>query len=77
MEKENSKHTPEDSSEALHSFYPVGFHRLIRELQKGRGEFEELHTICLAWAKSVLEIKEEERPLNIAHLKESSSDSKG
>jgi hypothetical protein len=54
-------YTPE-RSDTFSSFYPVDFHRLVRELQAGRQEFESVHTICLAWARSVLNIKEEERP---------------
>lgn len=59
MEK---RYNPDNSSNALNSFYPFGFYRLVRELQAGRGEFDNVHTICLAWAKSVLNIKNEERP---------------
>ena len=52
-------YTPEKPHDTFSSFYPVDFHRLVRELQAGRQEFDSVHTICLAWARSVLNIKEE------------------
>jgi hypothetical protein len=69
---EKYEYTPEEPHENFSSFYPVGFHRLIRELQAGRQEFDPVHTICLAWAKSVLNKKEEERPDIITPMTEPS-----
>jgi hypothetical protein len=72
MEK---RYNPDNSSDALDSFYPIGFYRLVRELQAGRGDFDSVHAICLAWARSVLNIKNEERPVLFDPTTEPSSES--